>query len=149
MANTHTIKTSTDQFSCSVMSNSLWPHGLQNARLSCPSPTPRACSNPCPLNCWCHPTISSSVIPFSFCLQSFPASGSFPMSQLFTSGGKSIGIEQEMEEQKDMHSSSPVRTPKLQLAAEQPVKWECWSPPKKDTPCPTAKERSPRKTIGG
>ena len=73
------------------MYDSLWPHGLQHARLPCPSPTPRACSNSYPLNQWCHPTISSSVVPFSSCLQSFPASGSFPMTQLFTSGGQSIG----------------------------------------------------------
>ena len=70
------------QFSRSVVSNSLQPHGLQHARLPCPSPTPGACSNSCPLNQWCHPTISSSVIPFSSCLQSFPASGTFPMSRL-------------------------------------------------------------------
>ena len=73
------------------MSDSLWPHGLQLARLPCPSPTPGAYSNSCPLSWWCHPTISSSVIPFSFCLQSFPASGFFPMSQFFASGGQSIG----------------------------------------------------------
>ena len=72
------------------MSDSLWPHGLQHARLPCPSPTPGACSNSCPLSQWGHPTISSSVIPFSSCLQSFPASGSFPISQFFTSGGQSI-----------------------------------------------------------
>ena len=78
-------------FSCSVMSNSLQPHGLQHTRLPCPSPSPRACSNLGPLSQWCHPTISSSITPFSSCLQSFPASGSFPMSQLFTSGGQSIG----------------------------------------------------------
>ena len=76
-------------FSCSVVS--LWPHGLQHARLPCSSPTPGACSNSCPLSWWCHPTILSSVIPFSSCFQSFPASGSFPMSQLFISGGQSIG----------------------------------------------------------
>ena len=69
----------------------LWPHGLQHARLPCPSPTPRAYSNSCPLSRWCHPTISSSVIPFSSCLQSFPASGSFLVSQFFTSGSQSIG----------------------------------------------------------
>ena len=80
------------QFSPSVMSNSLWPYGLQNARLPCPSPTTRACSNSCPLSRWCHPIISSSVVPSSSCLQSFPASGSFPMSQFFTSGGQSIGV---------------------------------------------------------
>ena len=79
------------QFSSSVMSNSLRPHGLQHARLSCPSATPGACSNSCPLSWWCHPSISSSVAPFYFCLQSLSASGSFPMSQLFTSGGQSIG----------------------------------------------------------
>ena len=73
------------------MSNSLWPHGLQHTRLPCPSPTPRACSNSCPLSWWCHPTISSSVVSSFSCLQSFPASGSFPMSQFFTSGGQSIG----------------------------------------------------------
>ena len=80
------------QFSCSVMSDSLRPHGLQHARLPCPLPTTRACSNSCPSSQWCHPTISSSVVPFSSCLQSFPASGSFPMSQFSTSGGQSIGV---------------------------------------------------------
>ena len=80
------------QFSCSVMSNSLWPRGLQHARLPCPSPSPGACSNSCPLSRWCHPTISSSTIPFSSCPQSFPASGSFQMSQLSVSGGRSIGV---------------------------------------------------------
>ena len=70
---------------------SLWPHGLQHARLPSPSLCPRVCSNSCPLNWWCHPTILSSVIPFSFCLQYVPASGSFPVSWLFASGGKSIG----------------------------------------------------------
>ena len=73
-------------FSGSVVSNSLWPYGLQHARLLCPSPSPGACSNSCPSSHWCHQTISSSVIPFSY-LQSFPASESFLMSQLFTSGG--------------------------------------------------------------
>ena len=79
------------QFSCSVMSDSLRPHGLQHTRLPCPLPTPGACSNSCPSSQWCHPTISHSVVPFSFCLQSFPASGVFPMSQLFRSGSQSIG----------------------------------------------------------
>ena len=74
------------------MSNSLWPHGLQNARLPCPSSTPRACSNSCPSSRWCHPTISSSVDPFSSHLQSSPESGSFLMSRLFASGGQCIGI---------------------------------------------------------
>ena len=77
-------------FSRSVMFNSLWPHGLQHARLPCPSPAPTACSNSCPSSWWCHPAISSSVVPFSSCLQSFPASGSFPMSQFFTSDGQNI-----------------------------------------------------------
>ena len=80
------------QFSCSVMSNSLQPHGLQHTRPLCPSPTPRVYSNSCPLNQWCHPTISSSVVPFFSCFQSFPASGSFPMSQFFASGGQSTGV---------------------------------------------------------
>ena len=79
-------------FSHSVMSESLPPHGLQHARLPCPSPTPRVCSNSCSLSQWCHPTISSSVIPFFSWLQPFPASGSFLMSQLFASGGQSIGV---------------------------------------------------------
>ena len=80
------------QFNHSVVSDSLWPHGLQSARLPCSSSAPRTCSNSCPLSQWCHSTISSSVIPFSSCLQSFPASGSFPVSQFFTSGGQSIGV---------------------------------------------------------
>ena len=75
-----------------VQPNSLWPYGLKHARLPCPSPTPRACSNSCPSSQWCHPTMSSSVIPFSSCFQSFPASGSFPMSQFFASGGQSTGV---------------------------------------------------------
>ena len=78
-------------FSPSVVSDSLQPHGLQHSRLSRPSLSPRVCSNPCPLSRWCHSTISSSAIPFSSCLQSFLASGSFLMSQFFTSGGQSIG----------------------------------------------------------
>ena len=80
------------QFSLSVVSDSLRPHGLQHAKLPCPSPTPGACSNSCPPSRWCHPTISSSVIPFSSYLQSFPASGSFPVSQFFASGGQRIGV---------------------------------------------------------
>ena len=83
------------QFSCSAVSDSLWPHGPQHTNCCegpCPSPTPRACSNSCPLSPWCHPTTSSSVVPFSSCLQSFPDSGSFPMSLPFTSGSQSIGV---------------------------------------------------------
>ena len=78
-------------FSRSVVSNSLQPRELQHTRIPCPSPSPGACSNSCPLSWWCHPTISSSDIPFSSCLQSSPASKSFPMSQLFPSSGQSIG----------------------------------------------------------
>ena len=78
-------------FNCSVLSYSLQPHGLQHARLPCPSQSPRVCSDSSPLSQWCHPTISLSLIPFSSCLQSFPASESFPVSQLFTSGGQIIG----------------------------------------------------------
>ena len=80
------------QFSCSVVSDSLWPHELQHSRPPCPSPIPGAYPNSCPLIQWCHPTISSSVVPFSSCLQSFPDSGSFQMSQIFTSGSQSIGV---------------------------------------------------------
>ena len=81
------------QFRRSVMSDSLQPHGLQHARLSCSSPAPRTCSNSCPSSQWYHPTISSSVVPFSSCLQSFPALGSFPMSQSFTSGAKVLELQ--------------------------------------------------------
>ena len=80
------------QFSRSVMSDSLRPHGLQHARPHCPSPTPTVYSNSSPLSQWCHPTISSSVVPFFSCPQSFPASESFQMSQLFILGGQSIGV---------------------------------------------------------
>ena len=85
----HTVSV---QFSCSVVSDSLWPHEPQHTRPPCPSPTPRVHPNPCPLSLWCHPTVSSSVVPFFSCLQSFPASGSFQMTQLFASGGQSIGV---------------------------------------------------------
>ena len=78
-------------FSCSFVSDFLWPYGLQHARLPCPSLSPGACSNSCPLNWWCHPTISSSVVPFSSCLLSFLTSGFFPMNLHFASGGQSIG----------------------------------------------------------
>ena len=83
---------SSSQFSHSVVSNSLQPHGPRLTRPPCPSPTPRVYPNSCPLSQWCHPAISSSVVPFSSCPQSFPASGSFPMSQLFAWGGQSIGV---------------------------------------------------------
>ena len=86
------IQFSSTQFSLSVVSDYLWPHGLQHTRLPCLSPTPGDCSNSRPLSWWCHPAILSSVVPFSSCLQSSPASGSSPMSQLFSSGGQSIGV---------------------------------------------------------
>ena len=102
------------QFNCSVMSNSLQPHGLQHTRPPCPSPNPRVYSNSCPLSRWCHPTISSSVIPFSSHLQSFPASGSFQMIQLFTSGGESIGV------------SASVSVLPMNNQCWFPLGWTCW-----------------------
>ena len=90
--NFYTVTLRSIQFSHSVVSDSLRPHEQQHARPPCPSPTPRVHPNSCPLSWWCHPTTSSSVIPFSSCLQSFPASGSFQMSQLFSSGGQNIGV---------------------------------------------------------
>ena len=98
-------------FRCSVMSDSLQSHGLQYSRLPCPSPSPGACSNPCPLSQWCHPTISSSVIPL---LQSFPASGSFQMSQFFTSGGQSIGV------------SASASVPPMNIQDWFPLGWTSW-----------------------
>ena len=86
------LQFSSVQFSCSVVSDSLWPNELQQARPPCPSPTPGVHPNSCPLSQWCHPTISSSVVPFSSCPQSFPASGSFQMRQFFASGAQSIGV---------------------------------------------------------
>ena len=86
------------QFSHSVASDSLWPHGLQHARPPCPSPTPGVHPNPCLLSQWCHPAISSSVVPFSACPQSFPASESFQMSQLFASSGQSTGVSASASE---------------------------------------------------
>ena len=86
------IQFSSVQFSRSVVFDSLWRHGLQHTRPPCPSPTPGVYPNSCPLSRWCHLTISSSVVPFSSCLQSFPTSGAFPMSQLFASGGQNIGV---------------------------------------------------------
>ena len=88
----HEIRFSSVQFSQLVTSNSLWPHESQHARPPYPSQTPGAYSNSCPSSRWCHPAISSSVVPFSSCPQSLPASGSFPMSQFFASGGQSIGV---------------------------------------------------------
>ena len=102
------------QFSRSVMSDSLRHHGLQHARLPCPSPAPGAYSNSCPSSLWCHSTISSSVITFSSCLQPFPASGSFPMSQLFASGGQSIGVS----------ASTSVLT--MNIQDWSPLGWTGW-----------------------
>ena len=89
------------QFSCSVVSDSLRPHESQHSRPPCPSPTPGVHPNPCPLSRWCHPAISFSVVPFSSCPQPLPASGSFPMSQLFASGGQSIGVSASASEGKN------------------------------------------------
>ena len=102
------------QFSRSVVSESLWPHEPQHARPPCPSPTPRVYPNPCLLSQWCHPTISSSVVTFSSCPQSFPASESFQMSQLFTSGGQSIGASAST-------SVLPMNTQDW-----SPVEWTGW-----------------------
>ena len=103
------------QFSHSVVSDSLRPHGLQHSRPPCPSSTPRVYSNSCPLSQWCHPTISSSVVPFSSHLQSFPASGSFQMSQLFTSGGQSIGV------------SVSASVPPMNTQDWSPLEWTGWA----------------------
>ena len=102
------------QFSHSVMSDSLQPHGLQHNRPPCPSPTPGVYPGSCPLSRWCHPTISFSVIPFSSRLQSFPASGSFQMSQLFTSGGQRTGV-----------SASTSVLP-MNIEDWFPLGWACW-----------------------
>ena len=101
------------QFSRSVMSDSL-PHESQHARPPCPSPTPRVHPNPCPLSRWCHPTVSSSVIPFSSCPQSFPASESFQMSQLSTSGGQSTGV------------SASTSVPPMNTQDWSPLGWTSW-----------------------
>ena len=103
--------------SCSVISDFLWPHRLQHARLPCPSVSHYLMSsNSCPLNWWCHSTISSSVVPFSSCLQSFPASGSFPMSHLFPSGGQNIGA-----------SASALVLP-MNIQDWFPLGWTGWFP---------------------
>ena len=102
------------QFSRSVVSDSLWPHESQHARPPCPSPTPGVHTNSCTLSRWCHPTISSSVVPFSSCPQSLPASWSFPMSQLFTWGGQSIGV------------SAPASVLPMNLQDWSPLGWTGW-----------------------
>ena len=102
------------QFSCSIVFDSLWPHESQHARPPCPSPTPGVHSNSFPSSWWCHPTISSSVIPFSSCPQSLPASESFPMSQLFTWGGQSTGVSA-------LASVLPMNTQDW-----SPLEWTSW-----------------------
>ena len=106
-------------FSWSVVSDSLWPHGLQHTRLPCPLPFPGVCSNSRPLSPWCHPTISSSVIPISFCLQSFPASRSFPMIW-FSSGGQSIGVSASASVRStNIQCWFPLRLPSLILLSQR------------------------------
>ena len=107
------ISITSPQFSCSVMFDSLQPHGLQHVRPLCPSTTPRTCSNSWQLSQWCHSTISSSVIPFSSCLQSFPESGSFSVNQFFTSGGQSIGV------------SASVSVLPMNIQDRLPLWWTC------------------------
>ena len=106
-------------FSHSVVSDSLWPHGPQPARPPCPSPTTGDYSNSCPLSQWCHPTISSSVVSFSSCLQSFPVSGSFQMSQLFTSGGHSIGVSASISPSNEYSLLISFRMDWLDLLSDQ------------------------------
>ena len=102
------------QFSCSVVSDYLWPHGLQHTRLPCPSPIPGACSNSYTWSQWCHPTISSSVVPFSSCLQSFPASESFLMRHFFASSGQSIEV------------SAPASALPMNIQDWFPLGWTSW-----------------------
>ena len=109
-----TWRHSSVQFSRSVLSDCLWPHGLRHTRPPCPSPTPTVYSNLCPLCRWCHLTISSSVVPFSYCLQSFLASGSFQMSQFFTSDGQSIGV------------SASSSFPLMNIQDSFPLPWTGW-----------------------
>ena len=109
-------------FSHSIVSNSLWPHGLQHARLPCPAPIPGACSNACPSSQWCHPTISPSVIPFS-CLQSFPESGSFPMSQFFASGSQNIGASASASVLPVFHIAE-ILYPFLLTSVNKDLPWE-------------------------
>ena len=119
------------QFSCSVMSNSLQPHELQHARPPCPSPTPRVHSNSCPSSWWCHPAISSSVVPFSSCPQSLPASESFPKSQLFSWGGQSTGVSALSSVlARKMSSSSEARLSQESVAPQLSKSW-LWLKPRK------------------
>ena len=111
---THFLLNVSVQFSCSIVSDSLWPHELQHARPPCPSPTPEVHSNTCPSSRWCHPTTSSSVVPFYSCPQSLPASGSFLMNWFFASGGQSIGVS----------ASTSVLTKNTQDWS--PLGWTAW-----------------------
>ena len=115
----HPPCSSSVQFNHSAMSDSLQPHGLQHSRPPCPSPTPRVYSNSCPLSWWCHPTISSSVIPFSSHLQSFPASGSLPVIQFFPSGGLSIGVSFSISPSNEYSGLISCRMDWLDLLAVQ------------------------------
>ena len=148
----HFWKFSSVQFSHSVMSDSLRPHGLQHTRSPCPSTTPRVYSNSCPLSWWCHPTISSSVIPSSSHLQSFPASGSFPMSQFFASGGQSIVVSAKYWSFSFRSLSSLLHTSSHQIVKDREAwhavvhgvakSWTCLSdfttiPPQKSHPHPS------------
>ena len=108
------VQSSSVQFSCSVVSDSLWPHESQHGRPPCQSPTPRVHSNSCPSSRWCHPAISSSFVPFSSCPQSLPASESFPMSQLFAWGGQSTGV------------SALASFPGLKSQGWSPSEWTGW-----------------------
>ena len=130
---TSIFKFSSVQFSCSVVSNSLWPHELQLAWPLCPSPTPRVHPNPCPSSRWCHPTISSSVVPFSSCPQPFPASGYFPMNQLFASGGQNIGVSASTSEttQNDLLKKTTSREGRCMGQSswwwiKPQFVWPCW-----------------------
>ena len=113
-ANSHSVQFSSVQFSCSVGSDSLWPHELQHARPPWPSPTPGVHSNSCPSSQWCHPAISSSVVPFSSCPQSLPASESFPMSQLFAWGDQST------------RASASASVPPKNTQGWSPSEWTGW-----------------------
>ena len=129
------------------MSDSLRPHGLQHARLPCPSPTPRACSNSCLLSQWCHPIILSSVIPFSSCLQTFPESGSFPVSQFFASGGQSVKTNRSRQSRTCAHlllQELQSHNSLLNNYRQENVRSH-----RKKMPHIQGQRRNPSKTVGG
>ena len=136
------------QFSHSVVSDSLGPHGLQHARPSCLSPTPRVHPNPCPLSQWCHPTILSSVVPFSSCPQSFPDSGSFQVSQLFVSGGQRIGVSAPWPRIKFAPTAVEAQSHNHWTSREVPVcfslreTWSCLTLAEKLATVSTAQEKA-------